>query len=85
MNWLNRLDAVPTIRLFRQSFDQVVETEVERAQKKLAAGADSSEVVRQLANSLSRKFTHNPTEQLARNDGDGSLSEAVRRLFKLEQ
>ena len=84
MDWLNRLDAVPTIKAFRESFDHVVASEVERAQKKLAAGADASEVVRQLANNLSRKFTHSPTEQLARNDSDGMLSEAVRRLFKLE-
>jgi len=84
MDWLNRLDAVPTIKAFRESFDHVVASEVERAQKKLAAGADAGEVVRQLANNLSRKFTHTPTEQLARNDSDGMLSEAVRRLFKLE-
>jgi glutamyl-tRNA reductase len=84
MDWLNRLNAVPTIKAFRESFDHVVECEVERAQKKLKAGADPNDVVRQLANNLSKKFTHNPTEQLARNDSDGALNEAVRRLFKLE-
>lgn len=84
MDWLNRLNAVPTIKAFRESFDRVVESEVERAHKRLQAGADANEVVRQLANSLSRKFTHSPTEQLARNDSDGTLNEAVRRLFKLE-
>ena len=84
MDWLNRLNAVPTIKAFRESFDHVVESEVERAQKKLKAGADPSDVVRQLANNLSKKFTHSPTEQLARNDSDGTLNEAVRRLFKLE-
>ncbi len=84
MGWLNSLNAVPTIKALRESFDRIVETEVERAQKKLQAGADANEVIRQLAGSLSRKFTHNPTEQLARSDNDGTLNDAVRRLFKLE-
>jgi glutamyl-tRNA reductase len=84
MDWLKRLDALPTIRAFRESLDRMVDTEVARAQKRLRAGADPNEVMLQLANSLSRKFTHTPTEQLSRHDRDGTLNEAVRRLFKLD-
>ena len=84
MGWLNSLNAVPTIKALRQSMDRIVESELERAYKKLQSGEDAHAVVQQLANSLSKKFTHGPTEQLTRSDRDGALSEAVRRLFKLE-
>lgn len=84
MGWLNSLNAVPTIKALRQSMDRIVEAELQRAYKKLQSGEDANVVVQQLANSLSKKFTHGPTEQLTRSDIDGTLSEAVRRLFKLE-
>ena len=84
MGWLNSLDAVPTIKALRASVDLIAEAEVRRAQKKLLSGEDAGEVVRQLANNLSHKFTHAPTEQLSRNNPDGTLSDAVRRLFRLE-
>jgi len=85
MGWLLGLNAVPTIKALRQSMDQIVEVELERARKKLDAGEDPGGVMRQLANSLVKKFAHNPSEQLSRNDPDGSLSEAARRLFKLDR
>ena len=85
MGWLNSLNAVPTIKALRQSMDTIVEAELERAYKKLQSGEDAQVVVQQLANNLSKKFTHGPTEQLTRSDMDGTLSEAVRRLFKLER
>ncbi|MDJ0956126.1 MAG: glutamyl-tRNA reductase [Arenicellales bacterium] len=84
MGWLHSLNAVPTIKALRQSMDRIVEAELQRAYKKLQSGEDANAVVQQLANSLSKKFTHSPTEQLTRSDSDGTLSEAVRRLFKLE-
>ena len=85
MGWLSSLNAVPTIKALRQSMDRIVEAELQRAYKKLQSGEDAHAVVQQLANSLSKKFTHGPTEQLTRSDRDGTLSEAVRRLFKLER
>ena len=84
MGWLSSLSAVPTIKALRHSMDQLVEVEVQRAHKKLKSGEDPNQVIQQLANSLTKKFTHLPTEQLTRNDQDGTLSEAVRRLFKLD-
>lgn len=84
MGWLSSLNAVPTIKALRHSMDRLVEMELERAHKKLKSGEDPSAVIQQLANSLSKKFTHDPTEQLTRNDQDGTLNEAVRRLFKLD-
>lgn len=84
MGWLSSLNAVPTIKALRTSVNSLVEAEVQRAHKKLRAGEDPSAVVQQLARSLSKKFTHDPTEQLTRNDQDGTLNEAVRRLFKLD-
>ena len=84
MGWLSSLNAVPTIKALRSSMDRLVEIEVERAHKKLKSGEEPSVVIRQLANNLNKKFTHDPTEQLTRNDQDGTLNEAVRRLFKLD-
>ena len=84
MRWLKSLNAVPTIKALRQATDRMVEEEVKRARKKLQAGGDPAEILQQLANSLSKKFTHSPSEQLTNDDYDGSLNEAARRLFKLE-
>ena len=84
MGWLSSLSAVPTIKALRTHMDSLVETEVQRAQKRLKAGEDPSAVVQQLAASLTKKITHAPTEQLTRYDLDGTLGEAVRRLFKLD-
>ena len=85
MGWLNSLNAVPTIKALRASVDRIAEAEVQRAQKKLQSGEDAGEVIRQLANSLSKKFTHAPTEQLTRNNHDGVLNDAAHRLFKLDK
>ena len=65
--------------------DRLVEVEVERAHKRLKSGEEPRVVIQQLANNLSKKFTHDPSEQLTRNDQDGALNEAVRRLFKLDR
>lgn len=84
MGWLSSLNAVPTIKALRNSMDRLVEVELARAEKRLKSGEDPNIVVQQLANALTKKFTHGPTEQLTRNDQDGALGEAVRRLFKLD-
>ena len=85
MRWVKSLDAVPTIRALRETAHAMREAEIQRARKKLARGEDPQKVIEQLARSLTNKFTHAPTDALkqADHDGNDSLLEAARLLFKL--
>ena len=85
MRWVKSLDAVPTIRALRETAHAMREAEIRHARKKLARGEDPQKVIEQLARSLTNKFTHAPTDALkqADHDGNDSLLEAARLLFKL--
>ena len=86
MHWVRSLDAVPTIRAFRDSATAMRDAELQRARQKLARGEDPTKVVEQLARALTNKFTHSPTDALKRADHEGNeeLLAAARRLFDLE-
>jgi len=84
MRWLQSLDSVPTIRSLHQQLDSISNDEVEKATRRLNAGDDPEQVVRNLARALSKKFAHKPVEGLNRDDS-GQLADAARRLFGLEQ
>ncbi len=85
MSWVRSLDAVPTIRLLRESAAAAREAELKRARARLARGEDPNKVIESLARGLTNKFTHAPTDALKRADSDGneSLLAAARRLFNL--
>ena len=85
MSWLRSLDAVPTIRLLRESAAAAREAELKRARARLARGEDPNKVIEGLARALTNKFTHAPTDALKRADNDGNepLLAAARRLFNL--
>jgi len=85
MSWVRSLDAVPTIRLLRESAAAAREAELKRARARLARGEDPNKVIESLARALTNKFTHAPTDALKRADHDGneSLLAAARRLFNL--
>lgn len=85
MRWAHSLDAVPTIRAFRESATAMQEAEIERAKRQLARGEDPIKVLEQLARNLTNKLTHDPTTVLrqADHDGDAQLLEAARRLYNL--
>lgn len=83
MRWLHGLNAVPTIRDLHEHLNTISTDEVEKATRRLRAGDDPEQVVRNLARTLSRKFAHKPVEGLNRDDS-GQLADAVRRLFGLE-
>jgi len=82
MRWLRSLDSVPTIRSLHDQLQVISNEEAEKATRRLQAGDDPEEVVRNLARALSRKFAHRPVQGLNR-DASGELSEAARRLFGL--
>jgi glutamyl-tRNA reductase len=87
MRWLRSLNAVPTILDLRRSIDAMAKAEVERAQRRLAAGDDPGEVMRQMAHALSQKFAHAPSDTLkaADHEGNPELLAAARRLFRLPE
>ncbi len=85
MRWLQSLDSVPTIRAFRDKIDNIQQTELTQARRRIANGADPDQVLEELARNLSRKFAHAPSEALkqANENANGALAQATRRLFKL--
>ncbi|MBS1270664.1 MAG: Glutamyl-tRNA reductase [Gammaproteobacteria bacterium] len=84
MRWLRGLNAVPTIRDLHEHLNAISSEEIDKATRRLNAGDDPEQVVRNLARTLSRKFAHEPVAGMNR-DASGQLADAVRRLFKLER
>lgn len=87
MNWLRSLDAVPTIRSFRNNVDTFRNAALQRAYRQLATGEDPERVVELLAHNLSNKFAHAPSQALKQADHEGNprLLNAARKLFKLDE
>lgn len=84
--WLASRALVPTIRDLRDHADRISRTEVARAQKRLAAGDDPSQVLEQMAQQMQNKFLHAPLAALnsAAPDEQESLVNLVRRLYRLQ-
>lgn len=86
MGWLKSLDAVSTIRAYRDAAEQFRAVELEKAQRLLATGADPAKVLEQLAHNLTNKLTHQPSTQIRQAGYDGriELIDAARELFNLK-
>lgn len=86
MHWLAAREAVPAIRLLRESAEQARRHEVERALKMLSRGDDPQQVLEALSQGLTNKLMHAPTRALNEASGDerGALTELVTRLFHLK-
>jgi glutamyl-tRNA reductase len=76
-------DAGPTIRALRQQADQIRLQTVEQARRQLAAGKSAEEVLEFLANTLTNRLLHTPTQALrqAAELADSTLAEAVVRAL----
>jgi glutamyl-tRNA reductase len=87
MGWLRSLDAVETIRNYRESAEKVSQDLLERASRRLANGDSAEETLAWLARNLTNKLVHAPTVQLrqAGFDDRGDLLEAARELFGIKQ
>jgi len=85
MRWFRSLDSIPTIRAIRGQIDALQDSELRQAQRRIENGEDPGEVLEAFALTLSRKFAHAPSQALkqADEDGNGSLIDAARKLFKL--
>ncbi len=86
MSWMRSLDAVPTLRAYREHAEQMGAAELEHARRQIENGVATGEVLETLTRNLVKKLTHDPTVNLrsAIGEGDTSLLDAVSTLFKLK-
>jgi glutamyl-tRNA reductase len=80
-------DAGPAIRALRQQADGIRQQTVEQARRMLAAGKSADEVIDYLANTLTNRLLHAPTQALrqAAELTDLALAETVTRLLTEER
>jgi glutamyl-tRNA reductase len=80
-------DAGPTIRALRRQADTIRLQTVEQARRMLSAGKSSDEVIEYLANTLTNRLLHAPTQALrqASESSDPALAEALARLLVEER
>jgi len=83
MRWLDNRGTVPVIRDLHQRGDAFRAVELERARRRLAKGDDPSAVIEALAQGITNKFLHGPTQLLhdAPDDVRAHLLEYLPRLF----
>jgi glutamyl-tRNA reductase len=79
--------SVPTIRALREAAEAQRAQTLEQARRMLAAGRPAEEALAFLADTLTHRLVHAPTQALreAGESGDAALVEAARALFKLEE
>lgn len=85
MHWLESRETVPVIRALRDAAERHRRHEIEHAQKLLTNGTPPEQVIEQLAQRLTNKFLHAPTQALNQADGGErhQLNQAAQRLFNL--
>jgi glutamyl-tRNA reductase len=85
MHWLGSRNVVPLIRALRDTADRSRRHELERAQRRLAAGDDPQRVVEDLSRALMNKLMHAPTHALnqATAEEREALTATLSRLYHL--
>ena len=83
---LRSLNAVSTLRAFRDKADVIREKELERALKALEKGGSAETVLSSLARSLTQKLVHSPSVQMKKASAAGrdELLELTAELFELD-
>ena len=86
MGWLRSLEAVSTIRAFRDSIEAVREEELRKAERMLRRGESAEEVIAQVTRALCNKLAHTPTVQLRRAGFEGreDLLRTARELLDIK-
>lgn len=85
VGWLEARDTVPVIRALRQSAEQMRQSELEHAMKLLARGETPQKALATLAQRLTNKLLHAPTQTLnaAAVPDREALRQCALRLFHL--
>jgi glutamyl-tRNA reductase len=80
-------DAAPAIRSLRQQADAIRAQTVEQARRMAAAGKSTEEIIDYLANTLTNRLLHTPTQALrqAAESADTALAETITRLLLEER
>jgi glutamyl-tRNA reductase len=83
MHWLDQRHTVPLIQALHAQTDDWRATEIARARKLLAKGADMDEVLDALTRGLTQKLLHGTLAELNASDGEQrlQLAQTVSRLF----
>ncbi len=83
---IRSLDAVSTIRAFRQKVQNHADEELDKAKRALANGGDAEQVLQQLAQGLANKLMHQPTTKLkqASAAGRNEVIAISQELFELD-
>ena len=79
------LNAVSTLRAFRDQADLIREQELQRALKALEKGGAAEELLNSLARSITNKLIHSPTVQMkkASSEGRDELLKLTQELYEL--
>lgn len=83
---LRALNAVNTLRAFREKAETIRDLEVEKALRALDKGGDASGVLESLARTLTNKLIHSPSVQMKKASADGrdDLLLLTRELYELD-
>ena len=86
VGWLRSLEAVDTIRAFRDKAELVRDDVLQVAQRQIAAGRDPQQVLQEMARTLTNKLVHDPSVKLNRAayDGRNEVLDMARELFSLD-
>jgi len=87
MSWLRSLQAVDSIREYRQSANEIREDLLSKALLSLESGSDPEKVLRELSNRLTNKLIHAPTRalQLAAEQGEPAKLTVIRQSLGLDE
>jgi len=87
MDWRRSLNAVSTIRNFRDKYQDLADIELNRSLARLEQGESAEQVIKDLSRRLTNKFLHEPTRQLSEAGSQGDTRSLVqaRNLFALDQ
>jgi glutamyl-tRNA reductase len=87
MRWLNSARAVVYLQKLHRHAHENAEELTQKALRKIAAGGEPEQVVRQLANNLAKRILHLPSTRLrqAAEQQDDDLLSAASRLFDPEE
>lgn len=87
MRWLYGLRAARSLKRLRQQSHDHEQDLTERALKRLRAGHDPEEVVKQLASTLTNRILHMPSKRLreAAESKDYEILKAADRIFKTDE
>ncbi len=86
MSWMRSLQAVDSIREYRQSANEIREELLNKSLQSLAAGADAEKVLLELSNKLTNKLIHAPTRALqsAAEKGEPARLTTIRQSLGLD-